>query len=393
MIQASGLEIGQTVNLDALDAAAQRLMDSGLVQRLSYRFVVKADQGTVIFQLEEGRGGESDVIFDNFIWFSEEELGNAVRREAPSFAGTAPTAGQMTDAIVRGLQQLLKERKVAGTVEYTPAEAIDRSKLEHVFRVKGVRFPVCSIHFPGARHVDEQRLVKTSQDLIFSDYSRSFVSAFAFTNLFPIYRELGHLRAAFGRPQATPQTTSDCKDGVELTVPVEEGAIYVWDKSEWTGNKVLANDVLEHELNMKSGEIANGIKFDHGIAAILKAYGHKGHLEASLRPQPQFDDAARKVTFRVDVKEGPQYRMGTLNVNGFSDSLGAFLRGKWLLLRDDVYDQEYFEEFMKNDLKEVLRKVGEERQSQGRPAPKKVNTRMRPNRETLTVDITIELED
>lgn len=393
LIKASGLEIGQMVNLDALDAAAQRLMDSGLVQKLSYRFQVKADQGTVIFQVEEGRGGESEVIFDNFVGFTEEELGNAVRREAPSFAGTAPTAGQMTDAIVRGLEQLLKERKVAGTVEYTPAEGIDRSKLEHVFRIKGVRLPICSLHFPGARHVEEERLIKTSHDLIASDYSRSFVSSFAFSNLFPIYRELGHLRAAFGRPQAAPQSTSECKDGVELTVQVDEGAIYVWDRAEWTGNKVLTTEALEHALNMKSGEIANGIKFDQGIASILKAYGRKGYLEASVRPQPDFDDAARKVTFRLDLKEGPQYHMGILNVKGFSDNLGNYLRGKWELLRNDVYDQGYVDEFMKTAFTDIRRKIDEERQSQGRAAPKKVNTLIRPNRETLTVDITFELED
>lgn len=393
LIKASGLELGQTVNLDALDAAAQRLMDSGMVLKLSYRFQTKADQGTVIFQIEEGRGGESAVIFDNFISFTEEELVNAVRREVPSFSGTAPTAGQMTDAIVRALQQLLKDRKVAGTVEYLPGEGVDRSKLEHIFRLKGVRLPICALHFPGARHVEEERLQKTAHELIGSDYSRSFVSLFAFSNLFPIYRELGHLRATFGRPQGTPQTTAECKDGVDLSIQVEEGSIYVWDKAEWTGNKVLAIEALEKELNMKSGEIANGIKFDHGIAAILKAYGRKGYLEASVRPQPDFDDAARKVTYQLDVKEGPQYRMGQLNVKGFSDNLGNYLRGKWELRRDDFYDQGYFEDFMKNEFKEILRKVGEERQSQGKVAPKKVNTLIRPNRETLTVDVTFELED
>ena len=55
LIKVSGLEIGQTVNPDVLDAAAQRLMDSGLVHKLSYRFQTKADQGTVTFQIEEGR--------------------------------------------------------------------------------------------------------------------------------------------------------------------------------------------------------------------------------------------------------------------------------------------------------------------------------------------------
>lgn len=393
LLKASGLVIGQPGDLDALDAAAQRLMDSGLVHKLSYRLQVKKDEATVTFQIEEGHGGESNVVFDNFVWFTDEELTNAVRREAPAFAGTAPTAGQMTEAIIRGLEELLQERKVAGTVEYVPAEGIDRSKLEHIFRIKNLRLPICTLHFPGARHVDEERLIKTSHDLIATDYSRSFVSNFAFANLFPLYRELGHLRAAFGRPQAVPQTTSDCKDGVDLTLPLEEGSIYVWDKAEWSGNQVLTTQELDQAIDMKSGEIANGIKFDNGIGSALRAYAHKGYLEASVRPQPDFDDAARKVTYRLDVKEGPQYHMGILTIKGFSDNLANYLRGKWELRRDDVYDQKYVEDFFKHEFEEIKRKVAEERRAEGRPAPRKVNTLARPNRETLTVDITFELED
>src|SRR5213075_2587218 len=109
-------------------------------------------------------------------------------------------------------------------------------------------------------------------------------------------------------------------------------------------------------------------------------------LEASVRPEPVFDDAARKVSYRLDVKEGPQYHMGNLIIKGFSDNLGNYLRGKWEMRRDDVYDQGYVEEFFKNDFKEIMRKVVEERQQQGRPAPKKYNTLTRPNRETRTVD-------
>jgi len=147
LLRVSGLEIGQTVNVDALDAAAQRLMDSALVHKLSYRLQTKAGLATVIFQVEEGRGGESVVIFDNFIWFTEDELADAVRREVPSFNGTAPNAGNMTDAITRALQRFLSERKITGTIDYLPSENIDHTKLEHVFALKGVHFRFAQFTF------------------------------------------------------------------------------------------------------------------------------------------------------------------------------------------------------------------------------------------------------
>jgi outer membrane protein assembly factor BamA len=393
LIKVSGLEIDKIVNVDAIDAAAQRLMDSGLVYKLSYRLQTKGGLATVTFEIEEGRGGESAVIFDNFIWFTDEEIADAVRREVPSFNGSAPNAGNMTDAVTRALQKFLHERKIAGTIEYRPSENIDHTKLEHVFAVTGVHLPVCTLHFPGAHSVPEEKLIKQSHELIGTDYSRRSAGMFAFNNLFPFYRELGQLRATFGRPQATPQTTASCKDGVELSISIDEGAIYVWEKSEWSGNQVLTPPELDAALAMKADEIANGIKFEKGLAAVLKAYARKGYFAASVRPLSEFDDAARKVAYKLEVKEGPQYHMGNLIIKGFSDNLGNYLRGKWEMKGGDVYDQGYAEEFFAKDFQEIMRKVFAERQEQGRPTPKKVNTFEHPNRDTLTVDVTFELGD
>src|SRR5882724_12463635 len=52
-IAASGLQIGQFVDLPALDAAAQRLVDSGLFKKLSYRYRNTGEQAVVTFQVEE----------------------------------------------------------------------------------------------------------------------------------------------------------------------------------------------------------------------------------------------------------------------------------------------------------------------------------------------------
>ena len=114
---------------------------------------------------------------------------------------------------------------------------------------------------------------------------------------------------------------------------------------------------------------------------------------STVRPQPEFDDAARNVAYKLEVKEGQQYHMGSLIIKGFSDNLGNYLRGKWEMRSGDVYDQGYTQEFFKKDFGEILRKVFAERQEQGLPTPKKVNTTEHLNRDTLTVDVMFELGD
>src|SRR5947207_10865113 len=106
LLTASGLEIGQPIDVTALDAAGQRLMDSGLLKKLSYRLHTNNNQAEVIFQIEEAANIRHPVIFDNFIWFSDDDLAIAARHDVPSFDGTALDAGNMTDQIAHGLQLL-----------------------------------------------------------------------------------------------------------------------------------------------------------------------------------------------------------------------------------------------------------------------------------------------
>src|SRR6185436_19357391 len=143
----------------------------------------------------------------------------------------------MTDNIKRALQNLLAERHINGTVEYFPE--LLGSKQEHVFSVSGVPIPICALHFPGAKNVSEEKLVKSSRQLTDADYSLKNTVAYANFILFPLYRESGNLLAKFDKPNSKFDAPGTCK-GVDLTIPVDEGPIFLWDKAEWSGNETVS---------------------------------------------------------------------------------------------------------------------------------------------------------
>jgi outer membrane protein assembly factor BamA len=92
----SGLIIGDPITVEALDAVAQKLADSGLFGKMSYRIrSVKLD-ANVEFEVEELRSS-IPVVFDNFVWFSDDELLAGVKSEMPSFNGTAPESGNAAE--------------------------------------------------------------------------------------------------------------------------------------------------------------------------------------------------------------------------------------------------------------------------------------------------------
>jgi outer membrane protein assembly factor BamA len=385
VIATSGLKVGETFSVEATDAAAERLVKSGLFKRVAYRTRNVAGNVTITFQLEEVKGQSSPVVFDNFIWFSDEELAAAIKREVPTFNGSAPDIGDTTEAIKKALQNLLAERKLPGQVEYNLTEH------DHLYRVEGVPMRICTLHFPGAQSVPEQKLIEAARGVMDPQYSRQSAKTFPKYGLYPIYRELGHLRATFGTPIAKPETSADC-EGVDLTIPVTEGVVYSLAKAEWSGNQVLSLKELDDVLGMKPGEVANGKKFDMGLSEIRKAYGKRGHIQAQTNATPEFDDATSRVTFKIAVNEGPQYRMGTVEFKGFSPVDAALLGEKWNLKSGDVYDQSYGGRFLRVDAHEILSRIAKERQSQGKPFPN-LGIQENPNRQTSIVNLTIEAKD
>ena len=59
----SGLKLEQPFKVEDVDAAAQRLLDSGIFKQLGYRTRTVGNKVTIIFQVEEAKGGDAPVIF------------------------------------------------------------------------------------------------------------------------------------------------------------------------------------------------------------------------------------------------------------------------------------------------------------------------------------------
>lgn len=384
-LEKSGLQPGQAVDIDAVEAAANRLLESGLFANLSYKLKGTTDKALLTFEVVE-RKWTMPVAFDNFVWFTDEELLAAVRRKLPAFDGTAPEAGGVAERIKAALEELLRERKIEGAVEHTLSENPAGRRIEHLFSVKGPGLRVCKINYAGARAVPEETLVIKSGGLFDNDYSRAFTAGFVESNLLPLYHERGYLRATFGPPKVAPEASPECGPGVALSMNVDEGSIYVWDKSVWDGAAGLGAAELDAALGMRSREVANALKIARGLEQVRRAYGRKGYLGVRIKPETEFDDSARSVSYRFRVTEGAQYRMGELRITGLDEVSANNLRGRWRLLHREVFDAGYLDEFGKKAVPEFLREAARA----GNPLPPfKIESRVTPDHEKHTVDVTL----
>lgn len=80
-----------------------------------------------------------------------------------------------------------------------------------------------------------------------------------------------------------------------------------------------------HELRalfpLHNGELFNVIKIRKGFDAIKALYGSKGHIDATLEPDTDIDDLHHRISLRIRVNEGPQYRLGRVEILGFNQAI------------------------------------------------------------------------
>ncbi len=292
------------VDSAALDVAAQKLVNSGLFKKVGYHLRATKDQATVTFQVEESIR-KMPVSFDNFVWLGETELYSAIRDDIPFFDGTVPEGGDGGEKIAASLRRLLKEKGVAGQVEFMPYGDVSGGQ-ELLFSVKGPKLSICEVSFPGASVISEEELLKTARPLLQMEYSRKDLGLFANHTLLPLYNHIGYLRAQFAAAVGSIQNTEQCKDAVGVTMSIDEGLQYSWDHADWTGNKVLTAEQLSTALGVKPGDVADDRVIAKGQQAVSAEYGKKGYMAARWIESTTFDDARKRVTYHFIVSEGPQ---------------------------------------------------------------------------------------
>ena len=95
VVALSHLEKGSQVGKADLQAAADRLLQTGIFAKVNYKFETRAEELTVTFQLEEAP--RVPVYFDNLPGFRIANSTMLSVKKLPFFDGTLPEAGAALD--------------------------------------------------------------------------------------------------------------------------------------------------------------------------------------------------------------------------------------------------------------------------------------------------------
>ena len=353
IIAASGLQLGTTVTEDDFKKAATRLGAYGIFKDVGYTYSFSS-AGTKL----ELKVTEVDKFvparFEDFVWFSDEDLLKRIQERAPLFQGELPLSGRLPDLVSDILQALLVENDIPGNVEYERAGAKDGPVDSIVYRVADVLIQIHDIDFVGANPDDIPALKAASARLRDTEYSRTVLNGLVQHQLMPVYLARGYLKASFGTPQTkvVMKPSQENDSGlkrltiVDVIFPVVPGQQYKLKGIEWSGNKEFSTDVLQKMVRASVGQSANTVRLSDNLKDIQKLYGSRGYVAAAIKADADFDDAAGTVVLRLNVNEGPVYYMGELSIRGLDNTLEAKLRNLWKIRSGEVYNSTYLSEYL-----------------------------------------------
>jgi outer membrane protein assembly factor BamA len=347
---AVGIKPGDAITREQIQQIADRLSQTGLFSRVNYDFTSKGNKIALVFELADAP--TVPVSFDNFVWFTQDELSAAIRDAVPIYDGNAPKEGRLVDDMTTALTKLLADRGVAGNVTHALIAQPTGNDLMMQFRVEGPAFTIDSIGFSDSLAQVSEKLRDRKSDLIGKPFSRYAIDVFENEQVRPIYLSTGHVRVRFGAPlvrqdDEVGKASSQASGGrVPVTLEIDPGPVFSLGGFAWSAAKALDEKTLASLVVVRPGEQADGMRLAAGWQRIEDEYARRGFLDAKVTPEPAYDDAAAKVTYQVAIDEGPQYRMGAMVITGLSLDAEKRLRAAWQIPPGQVFDRLAFDDLL-----------------------------------------------
>lgn len=338
---ASGLQPGDAVTREQLQAAADRLAQLGIFSKVNYRFTTRGEKIVLEFQLADAP--VVPVTFDNFPWFSDEELSAAIRQALPFFDGNAPRDGALLDTIAAAVSKLLQAHGISASIEHTLMAQPTSDDMAVLFRLEGPSLTIGSLDYGDSLAQSSTELAERKTDLVNKPFSRFAIELFEFEHVRPLYLSTGNLRVSFAAPvvRFTGDPNQPLPSSVSVQLPINPGPVFHLSGLTWDGNRALDSTALSALATIHPGELADGMQLAALWQRVESEYAHNGYINAHVEAQPQFDDAAATVSYRVTITEGQQYRMGGLVLTGLSPTAEGVLRAVWQLAPGKIFDGAY----------------------------------------------------
>lgn len=336
VVAATGLRVGQNADKPDFDAAQARLVATGVLGSVGYRYTPSATGKGYVVTFEVV---EIDQVFP--LKFEELERPDAELKKVlsdadPMFTDPVPATPAVIKKYEVALSAHLKSEVVGRVLADKPGEEV------LIFRPNRPRPTVASVTFKGNQAFPlselQNRMAAVAVGTLFTE--ERFRELLA-NQIRPIYETKGLLRVSF--PKVTAVRATDV-EGFDIEVDVVEGPEYVLDAIAISG--FGGGDELVKAAGFKSGDVFRLNEVVDSLEKLRAILRSQGYMKVATEATRLYNDQRKTVDLYVEVKPGPQFKMGRLAITGLDITTEPVIRKMWGLKEGAPYREGYPERLL-----------------------------------------------
>ena len=351
LLRISGLQQGVALTKDDINAALQKLGESGAFTDLSY--TVNATALTI--KLTPAPGSEPFPIrFVNFVWWDHDELLKILEQRIPLFHGTLPLQGNQTGEVEDVLVALLREKGVpdarvtALPSSDTPGEPMSAVALS----ISSPTILVGEVRFDGAVPAVAEKFTNLTHALADRNFDLREVNTTIRDSARTIFDEAGYLDAGNDPAVFAPPRKDLGGYVVDVQVPLHPGALYQIGSIAIHPEPPLGDSDLRAALPFKTGDPASSSGVRTAVAALAHVYGDRGFLQAHASATLGKDLSNHTVNYSFTFSPGAQFHLASIDTSALTPELQQEFSSLWHVAPGALVDQDF-----QTNLRETLEKL------------------------------------
>ncbi|HEX5236170.1 MAG TPA: POTRA domain-containing protein [Silvibacterium sp.] len=340
LLAATGLTTGSSIGQPEMQAAAQKLSDTGLFSDVRFSF-----NGAELHYALKPAEDVEPVLYQNFPWWQSPALTAAVAAKVPLFHGSVVPESGLQTQVAAVLTMLLQQKGLAATVSALPRSDASGHVTGVEFRIDSPPVQIGEVKFQGAGPDWIDPLAAIAKAANGQEYGGGTESALN-AAIKAVYHRKGYLDVslanfAYGEPQFL-----NGKVSVPVSATVQEGPQYRLSNLKLSGDVLVTPEEFLKSAKIHSGDIANEDLLRQTISQIGTPYRAKGYIRALINADPVFDRVQHTVDYSITVEPGPIFHMGNLTLLNLDPNKQALVMKYWTLRQGDAYDATYAPTFL-----------------------------------------------
>jgi outer membrane protein assembly factor BamA len=346
LLAVTGLKKGSALSREDVQAAAQKLSDTGLFANVSFR----SEPLGLRFDLIPA-DGFVPVRYENFPWWPDSEITSGLRKAIPIFHGALPPESGLEKQVSIELVKLLASKNITATVESSPQVALESGKVSAIqFRITSPPVVLGQTTIAGASSANEADVAAIAKAAAGQTYSQDATLATLNEALKHVYHDHGFLELTTSGFTHKDAREMEGKIVVPIELTVNEGPQYRIGKFTLSGYILMSQADFEKYAKLHPGDIANESKLRNTLYLISSPYKTRGYLRARIAAEPVIHrDTPATVDYAISVKPGDVFHMGTLTLENLNDLQKEQFLKAWKMAAGDAYDVSYPPVFLKKN--------------------------------------------